>query len=442
MNNAQRFLTLALDPAEMFHAIGCTPDPWQATVLRSTAPRVILNCCRQAGKSTTVAAMALHKAIFQKESLILLLSRAQRQATELFRKVVDFYVAIGRPVPMHAESLLRLELTNGSRIVALPGKEANIRSYSGVDLLVIDEAARVGDDLYKSVRPMLAVSGGRLVVLSTPFGRRGFFHDAWIDDAQEWERHEITARQNPRITSEFLDEELRVLGQSWFDQEYMCSFEALEGLVYPEFPKCFVEMVPPATGKWIGGIDFGFHNPFAAVWGVLDNQDVLWICKEYYKRSAPLSENASHLPKNIRWWCDPAGANEIAELRCAGFVAGKADNHIRPGIAAVTARIQTGRLKVYKFGCPNLCNEAALYRYPNPAERAVIGENPVDADNHAMAALRYLVTRIDQKFMAKARKLQHAMVTTETEEAATEATKTNRNHWLDPRNPALWTPLN
>ena len=73
------------------------------------------------------------------------------------------------------ESRLSIELETGSRIVSLPGREATIRGFSGVHLLVVDEAARVADELYQAVRPMLAVSGGRIVLLGTPFGKRGFF---------------------------------------------------------------------------------------------------------------------------------------------------------------------------------------------------------------------------------------------------------------------------
>jgi hypothetical protein len=61
----------------------------------------------------------------------------------------------------------------------------------------------------------------------------------------------------------------------------------------------------------------------------------------------------------------------------------------------VTARIRTGRLKVSP-SCVNLIKEARLYRYPTPAERATLGENPIDADNHALAALRYLASRFDR----------------------------------------------
>ncbi len=107
-----------------------------------------------------------------------MLSPGERQSKEFLRKAVGLYRALDRPVPSDAENKLELELSNGSRIVALPGNEGTIRGYSGVNLLVVDEASRVPDALYVAVRPMLAVSGGRLVALSTPMGTRGWFYEA------------------------------------------------------------------------------------------------------------------------------------------------------------------------------------------------------------------------------------------------------------------------
>jgi hypothetical protein len=89
--------------------------------------------------------------------------------------------------------------------------------------LIIDEAARVADELYYSVRPMLAVSQGRLLALSTPFGKRGFFHHEWTAGAG-WHKIQITAQECPRISATFLDEERRSLGDRWFQQEYQCQF--------------------------------------------------------------------------------------------------------------------------------------------------------------------------------------------------------------------------
>src|SRR5262249_45002526 len=149
---------------------------------------------RQVGKSSVISVLALHTAVFRPGSLVLLLSPSQRQSAEIFRKLLDAYRVLGEDAPSVAESTLMLQLANGSRVVSLPGKEESIRSFSSVSLLVIDEAARVSDALYRSVRPMLAVSGGKLVALSTPFGKRGFFYEEWHGGGP-WHRVRVTADQ-------------------------------------------------------------------------------------------------------------------------------------------------------------------------------------------------------------------------------------------------------
>jgi hypothetical protein len=168
------------------------------------------------------SALALKTALLEDGALVLLLSRALRQSGELFRaKFMHVYRAsnaaqLVRPV---RETALTLELENGSRVVSLPGDGDTIVGYSGVNLLVIDEAARVPDELYKMVRPMLAVSGGGLICLSTPYGKRGFFYEQWTG-AFPWERVKVTAPQCPRIPREFLEEEQLALGRRWYAQEY------------------------------------------------------------------------------------------------------------------------------------------------------------------------------------------------------------------------------
>ena len=216
-------LALSLDPAGLLSIAGLVSDEWQERVLRSSSQRILLNCSRQSGKSTVSGVMALHTALYQPKSLVLLLSPTLRQSQELFRKVLSFYRLVADTLPPESETRLTLELGNGSRILSLPGKEGTIRGYSGVSLLVVDEAARVPDELYYSVRPMLAVSGGRLIALSTPFGTRGWWYESWRSN-EAWERYTITAKQCPRITSEFLEEERRTLGEWWFRQEYECQF--------------------------------------------------------------------------------------------------------------------------------------------------------------------------------------------------------------------------
>jgi len=221
-------LARALDPVVLAEQAGLVPDPWQAAVLRSAASRMLLNCSRQSGKSTITSILALHTALYASDSLVLLLSPSLRQSSELFKKCIGVYRDLGRPVSPESETALTLTLQNGSRIVSLPGsKDGNIRGYSGVNLLVIDEAAWVAESLYMSVRPMLAVSGGRLLALSTPHGTRGWFYEAWRG-VEAWERYEVPATLCPRISPEFLAEEKRNMGEWWFAQEYGCTFSEAE----------------------------------------------------------------------------------------------------------------------------------------------------------------------------------------------------------------------
>jgi hypothetical protein len=219
------------DRLEFAHSLGIVPDSWQEQLLRSEAPRVLLNCARQSGKSTMAGLLALHKALMISGSLILILAPAERQAKELFMKVAEAYRTLGHVIPADSYRKMGMELANGSRIEALPGTEKTIRGFSGVDLLLVDEASRVADELYYAVRPMLAISGGRLMMLTTPYGRRGVFFEEWTGDGA-WERYEVPASQCPRISEEFLEEERGALPRRVFRQEYECSFEETDDQVF------------------------------------------------------------------------------------------------------------------------------------------------------------------------------------------------------------------
>jgi hypothetical protein len=220
-----RFERERFDPCLMARRAGIIPDSWQSDLLRSNAKQAILLCSRQSGKSTTTAILALHQAIYTADSLILLLSPSLRQSQELFRKLRDFYTAIESPAlpKVIEESSLRIEFDNGSRVVALPGSEQTVRGYSAVSLLVIDEASIVEDALFQSVKPMIAISNGRIILLSTPRGKRGFFFDVW-SSGDDWNRTRITANQCPRISPEWLERERQAMPDFWFCQEYLCQF--------------------------------------------------------------------------------------------------------------------------------------------------------------------------------------------------------------------------
>lgn len=196
--------------------LGFHSDAAQQRVLLARANRGILNCTRQWGKSTVTAVMAVHRAVSEQGSLVLVLSPSERQSSEFVRKCAGFVRKLGMRVRGDGDNDVSIQLPNGSRIVGLPGAERTIRGFSAVSLMLIDEAARVDDELYFGVTPMLAVGGGDLWLLSTPYGKRGFFYDTWAKGGAEWLRISVPVTECPRIPKSFVEEQRRVQGDRRF----------------------------------------------------------------------------------------------------------------------------------------------------------------------------------------------------------------------------------
>ncbi len=236
-----RDVAISIDPVAFAAAAGYPDlDPWQVEVLESNAPRVLLNAARQVGKTSVVSLLAAWTAAYEGGSLILAVSPTQRQSAELLVKIKQALSAVGWPEPAIAEGVTHLTLQNQSRILALPSSESGIRGMTA-SLLLIDEAARVERSMLAATRPMLAVSGGRLIALSTPNGRYGnWFAEAWhgedengdaLGDA-DWEPHTARADQCKRIPAWFLKQERAALGERLFRQEYLCEFVTREGSLF------------------------------------------------------------------------------------------------------------------------------------------------------------------------------------------------------------------
>jgi hypothetical protein len=218
-------LALALDPVLFARdGLGFRLDGWQQRALRWSGRRLLMLCARQTGKTTTAAILALHEALYRPRSLVLLVSPSLRQSSEMFRTVGGLLDRLAVRPSLVEDNRLSLALPNASRVVSLPSSEATVRGFAGVTLLIEDESARVSDALFFTTRPMLAVTNGRHILLSTPFGTRGHFYEAWEHGGRQWERIKVRADECPRITPEFLAEERESMGQWWFDQEFNCRF--------------------------------------------------------------------------------------------------------------------------------------------------------------------------------------------------------------------------
>lgn len=262
MPNLKNYLSKiaeSLDPVLYAKRCGFHPYEWQKIALDPTRSRIAVLSARQVGKSTIIAVRACHKAVYAPGSLILIVSPSQQQSRELMIKIEDV-LAMDGTVELENDAHFEKVFKNGSRIVALPGTERSTRGYSNPALIIIDEAARVLDETYKSMRPMMVGMTTDLVLLTTPFGKRGFFHRIWMDEKRRrWTKIEVSsgwrlvdgrlaipepeeqyrqrrmiqgveAYYSPRHTEQFMREELEEMDDpSWFNQEYGVEFIDPEG---------------------------------------------------------------------------------------------------------------------------------------------------------------------------------------------------------------------
>jgi len=231
LSNAEiRNLLYTYRPVEWAHdiiqpAAGITLDEWQNDFLRDTDDRLLLLVHRQGGKSTAVGIKALHRALFRAKQTIVIVSPTQRQSSEMLRSIRNILMQTQYAHELTIDNVMTMEFRNQSRIISLPGTGWNIRGLTS-NLVIVDEAAGVPDQIFAAVSPMLLTTHGQFIILSTPQNKTGEFYKAYVSEI--WRKYTIKASDNPRMLSpenqRFLQTELMDRGSRIYNQEYECEF--------------------------------------------------------------------------------------------------------------------------------------------------------------------------------------------------------------------------
>ncbi len=220
MSNLRDF-AYRLDPALWVHRVlGIEPTPWQQEFLR--APRgasILALTARQCGKTTTAAWGMAHAALFVPGSLSVVACPAQRQSAEAVRRTRDAVLQGGDK--LKADNVYGIELSNGSRVLALPGSDNSVRGLTVDAWIVADEAARLSNELIAALRPMRARRPQtRFAMLSTAWSRSDPFWTAWESEDPSWLRLKATA-DTIHYDPVFLQEERLALGEDAYKREYL-----------------------------------------------------------------------------------------------------------------------------------------------------------------------------------------------------------------------------
>jgi PBSX family phage terminase large subunit len=311
----------------------------------------------------------------------------------------------------YVESRSRYYLPDGGVIWLLSADREESLEGGQIDGVWIDEGGQISQNAWIAIQGRLGQKESPALITTTPYGRNWLKHDffdRWTGGDPDYYVRQWSSYQNPAYSMREYMRAKKVMTEQRFAMRYDGQFVRLSGLVYPDMSRCIIEAVEPPGGYLVGGIDFGWNDPFAALagtlfiadeklskqFGVPEKTDVLYIWYERYKRTTPLKQHSQALPKGHEWFGDPSRPDSIDELCTSGHTVSGQRHEIIVGVDAINQRIYTRRLLISNR-CKALLAEAEQYSYPKKDEDESMGDKPVDGLNHALDALRYMVMGLD-----------------------------------------------
>ncbi len=277
------------------------------------------------------------------------------------------------------------------------------------DAIWLDEAGQMKRWIWVVAQARLGFKMGKLLFTTTPYNLGWMYREIYVPAKRQSEElgdldyfvSQFRSIDNPYYPKIEFERAKRTMDERTFAMRYMGEFRKMAGLVWPEFDGwvCQLDEVTEAHGKalaapesvnWVGGIDWGYNNPFVGLSGFVDRDDVLWLYAERCLTNVLLEPHSKHLDERTTYYADPSGLLEINEMNKLGVMVQKSINDIEMGIERVTARGKTGRLRISPE-CRNLISEAETYHYKEDTDK------PVKEHDHCVDALRYVIMGVDGK---------------------------------------------
>ena len=227
-------------------------DEVQQRILTEANTRILVLAPRQTGKSTAAAVRVLHEAVHKPDTTILLASASGRQSGQILQKTRQLARFMGLELFTAPPQCEGFTLGNGANVIALPDNEEKIRCFSAPSLIVVDEAAFASDTLYTALEPMLTVSNGTLMLLSTPNGQTGYFYEKWHQQNSPWTNIFGTLADCPRVSDAAIRKLRESMSEEAFQQEFECKFIAAGGqfISLETFRKCLRDDFELFAKEW------------------------------------------------------------------------------------------------------------------------------------------------------------------------------------------------
>jgi len=217
-------------------------DPWQQEVLKYNGD-LLLNTGRQVGKTTVFSIKAAEYMVDHPKARIVVVSLTEDQAKLIIVMILDYLEKHHKmrivTKGAHKKTSKRIWLKNGANVISRPvGNTGDaVRGFTG-DVLIVDEASRMPEMMWKAAKPTLLTTGGQIWMCSTPFGKQGYFYECWENKADRWKVFHVNSvdvMKERKITGEwtqelknkqleFLEQEKQDMTALEFGQEYLGEF--------------------------------------------------------------------------------------------------------------------------------------------------------------------------------------------------------------------------
>lgn len=400
--------------------IAFDPHPYQRALLDCDAPQRLVLKARQVGVSQLLAGEALGLAKRQEGATILFVSRNLAAAQHLQRLVYQLLEEDANPPSVIRKNESELLLANRSVIRSLPATEDTGRTFAAT-AVYLDEFAHMphADRIYQAVVPCTA-RGGRVTVVSTPYGKANAFYRLWQEsqlglrdlahfrihwsecpeyNPEGWQLADPEARRRVGEQGEWYRRNRPRFSDEQWAQEYECDFTGSAALVYREFdPSLHLgDYVYRPDWPTFVGQDFGYINPSVALLIQVSPSEEVFVLSERYDTHRSISDLAREVYRPLHqryrvqaWYCDPAGASEIAELRAAGLPVASRRSRVEEGVHAIRNLLRPPggdppRLHIDR-SCRRLVYELSTFSYREGEDNFLR-----DVNDHGPDALRYFV---------------------------------------------------
>lgn len=295
-----------------------------------------------------------------------------------------------------------IELTNGSTIRMGSVNQVDSTVGRSYDFIIFDEAALAdGETAFNvALRPTLDKAESKALFISTPRGRNNwfsrFYQRGFNDEYPEWCSVHATWQDNPRATTEDIEEAKKTMSEAEFNQEYMADFNVFEGQIWKfDYENCVADLSEMEFRNCdvISGLDVGFKDPTAFLVIMFDGEK-FYVVEEYYEAEKTTEQHAQVIgeimERRLVDYCFIDSAAQQTRFDLAqnyDITTTNAKKSVNDGIAHVSSLVENNRL-IIDQRCLETLRSMDQYRWdPNPN---LMREKPLhDSSSHMADALRY-----------------------------------------------------